>query len=142
MNIGQEGKETYLSGFSCGEAVVKVIKDDGIVDVPSEAIKACSAFKTGIGGVKGDLCGCLLAGLVTVGIKYGRDNNTDDIAAVNRKSAKLYDRFKEKYGTLRCDELTKEFRTEDPDVFASKERKELCSEIVRFTVEELGKDLV
>lgn len=142
MNIGQEGKETYLSGFSCGEAVVKAIKDSGIANIPSEAIKACSAFKTGIGGVKGNLCGCLLAGLVAVGIRYGRDNNTDDITTVNQKSAQLYDRFKEKYGTLRCDELTKEFHTDDPDVFASKDRKELCSEIVRFTVEELTKDII
>lgn len=139
MNIGQKGKETYLSGFSCGEAVVKVIKDSNIINMPPELIKASSAFKTGIGGTKGDLCGCLLAALAAIGVKYGRDNNEDDISIVNQKSADFYDRFKHEYGTLRCDELTKKFR--DEHTFDSKERKEFCSEIVRFSAEQLTKNL-
>jgi len=137
VNIGTEGKETYLSGFSCGEAVAKVILDKGMVTAGPEIIKAASAFKTGIGGTKGDLCGCLLAGLMLVGVKYGRDNNQDDIADVNRKSAELWDRFKEKYGTLHCRELTKEFPMDDKERFMSSERKQLCSEIVKFVAQEV-----
>ena len=143
MSIGLEAKQTYLDGFSCGEAVVKVVKDKGLLDnVTSEVIKASSAFKTGIGASKGDLCGCLLAGLVIAGIKYGRDNNKDDITEVNKKSGQLYDIFKEKYGTLRCDELTKKFRTEDPNVWDSQERKEFCSEIVKFVMEQLEEQIL
>ncbi len=135
-NIGQKGKEAYLSGFSCGEAVAKVIRDEKKeLKIPAEAIKACSAFKTGIGGSKGDLCGSLLAGLLIIGIKYGRDNNQDDISKVNQKSAQLYDKFLEKYGTVRCQELLKEFHASH--TFNSRERKEFCSEIVRFVIEEL-----
>ena len=138
MDVGTKAKELYLSGFSCGEAVAKAMKDAGLAGVSADAIKACSAFKTGIGGCKGDLCGCLLAALVTVGIQYGRDNNQDDIAEVNAKSAELYDRFQKKYRTLLCRELTKGFPMDNKEVFLSQERKELCAEIVRFVAGELA----
>jgi len=90
MGIGNESKESYLSGFSCGEAVIKTIKDHKLTDMPSEVIKVCSTFKTGIGGAKGDLCGSFLGGLIAIGVKYGRDNNKDDISDVNQKSCLLY----------------------------------------------------
>jgi len=142
MGIGDQAKELYLSGFSCGEAVAKAIMDSGLVSMSSDAVKACSAFKTGIGAIKRDLCGSLLAGLVVVGVKYGRDNAGDDIAEVNRRSAQLYDRFQQHFATLHCSQLTKAFPVEDKEVFASKERKALCAEVVKFVTQELADNVL
>ena len=45
-----KAKENYLKeGFSCGEAIVKAIKEAKIIEVPEEIIKVASPFKTGIG---------------------------------------------------------------------------------------------
>jgi len=135
MSIGQEASKNYLGGFSCGEAVVKAARDHTGVKISPEAIKAASAFKTGIGACKGDICGCLAAALMVIGIKYGRDNNTDDITTVNSKATELYDKFNEKFGSLRCDSLTTRFRGDRQPDFKSQERKQFCSEIVGGTAE-------
>jgi len=136
MDIGQNSIKIYLSGFSCGEAIVKTIQDNGVMDVPIELLKAASAFKSGIGGTKGDLCGCLIGALMIIGAKYGRDNNKDDTSTINRKAADLYDKFQQEFGCMRCYDLTKEFR--DVNHFDSQERREYCSDIVEFTTTRLS----
>ena len=72
-NLKQAGKEIFLSGFSCGEAVIKTAKNCNILNIPEELINVASAFKAGI-GCKGDTCGCLLGIISLVGLNYGRNN--------------------------------------------------------------------
>ncbi|MBN1557897.1 MAG: C-GCAxxG-C-C family protein [Lentisphaerae bacterium] len=135
-DIRQHAKETYLSGYSCGEAVMKAAQDTIMPGLPPEAVKICSAFKTGIGGAKGDVCGSLLGALAAAGARDGRADNRDDASAINAEACRLYDAFREQYGAVRCDALTREFRTadgeENPDVWNSQPRKEHCSNIVGF----------
>jgi len=137
MAIGDAAKELYLSGFSCGEAVVKAVRDSGRLAVSTDVIKACSAYKTGIGACKADVCGCLLAGLAVTGVKYGRDNNEDDISEINQRAAALYERFRKKAGTVRCAKLLEAFPMDDKERFMSKERKAVCADIVKFVVDDL-----
>ena len=68
-NLKQAGKEIFLSGFSCGEAVIKTAKNCNILNIPEELINVASAFKAGI-GCKGDTCGCLLGIISLVGLNY------------------------------------------------------------------------
>ena len=139
MNIKEEGKNNYLiKKFSCGEAVVKTAQENGALNVSDDVVRAASSFKAGL-GCKGDVCGCLLAAAVLIGLKYGRTNGEEDDSLVNKKTAEFYDKFKAKFNELKCDCLTKKFK--DKDAFMSNERKEFCAEIVGFSLDELERDV-
>ncbi len=56
---------------------------------------------------KGEACGAVSGALMVIGLKYG-SSNTDDKeikAEVLRRSQRFMDLFKEKYGTVRCNDL-------------------------------------
>ncbi len=55
---------------------------------------------------------------------------------VNEKTAQFYNKFKEKFNSVYCRDLTKEFR--EKQAFDSKKRKKFCTEIVNFVSDELG----
>ena len=140
MNIKQNGRDNYLTKkFSCGETIVKTIQESGKLKISDDLVCASSAFKAGL-GCKGDVCGCFLATAALIGLKYGRVRGEEDDALVCKKTAEFYDKFQEKFKTLQCKDITKEFR--DKDAFMSKERKKFCAEIIDFTLEELEKELV
>ncbi|HDM31916.1 MAG TPA: hypothetical protein ENG32_00925 [bacterium] len=131
-----KAKENYLKeGFSCGEAIVKAIKEAKIIEVPEEIIKVASPFKTGI-GKKNDFCGALLGGIVLIGLRYGRSKKEESPEKAIKLAAKLYEEFEKEFGDVRCQNLLKEFI--EKDALESKERKNFCAErFISFVTKKL-----
>ena len=72
-----------------------------------------------------------------IGIKYGRIKKDEDIDTVNQKVGELYEKFKERFGYMRCRDLIKDFI--EKDTCNTPPQKEHCSETVAWVVEELAK---
>ncbi len=76
------------------------------------------------------MCGAVISGIQAVGLKYGRVDKSVDRNTTMEQSGKLMDGFQERFGSVCCHELVKDF----PD-FNSRERKEHCSRFVAFVAE-------
>ena len=135
-DISQKAKENYMGGLSCGEAVVKTAMGAGIIESSDEVLKISSALKAGIGQKK-DVCGAFMGAVLVIGIKYGRIKKDEDIDTVNQKVGELYEKFKERFGYMRCRDLIKDFI--EKDTCNTPPQKEHCSETVAWVVEELAK---
>ena len=135
--ITQQAKENYMGGLSCAEAVVKTAMDTGFIERSDEVLKISSALKAGI-GQKRDVCGAFMGAVLALGVKYGRIKKDDDIDTVNQKVGERYEKFKEKFGHMRCRNLIKDFI--EQDACNTPPQKEHCSEIVAWVVEELSKE--
>jgi len=135
-NLVSKAKNNYLKeGFSCGEALVKAIKDAKLINLPDEVLKITSSFKTGIGAQK-DTCGALLAGVALIGLKYGRVKKEENPQKAIALAGKLYEEFKKEFGTVKCSELLKEFIKKD--ALETKERKEFCANnFISFVIKKL-----
>jgi len=71
-----------------------------------EVIKASSALAAGVCRM-GETCGALIGGIMAIGLITGSEK-LEDFAAYQKameNSYKLYNRFKEKYGTTNCFEI-------------------------------------
>ena len=71
-----------------------------------EVIKASSALAAGVCRM-GETCGALTGGIMAIGLVTGSEKLEEFDAYVKsmENSYKLYNRFKEKYGTTRCFEI-------------------------------------
>lgn len=103
-----------------------------MLDVPEALVRAATSFGGGVGLSK-NLCGCVSAAAMAVGLKFG------DLTPVAKAAGPAYartkavvERFRERYGTVLCGELTGQFRD-----FASPERAYRCGEIVGFVSEQV-----
>ena len=111
------------------------LKQEGFEEISEELIRSSTGFGGGIGH-SFEICGALCAGVMAVGARYGRKSKDEDRKPAYSRSAELVDAFKERYGTLTCKELVKEF----PE-FMSPERRAYCAKIVAFMAEEAAKRL-
>ncbi len=134
--ITQKAKENYMGGLSCGEAVVRTAIDAGIIESSDEILRISSALKAGI-GQKRDDCGAFMGAVLVLGIKYGRIKKDEDIDTVNQKVGELYEKFKEKFGHMRCRDLIKDFI--EQKACNTPPQKEHCGEMVSWVVAELAK---
>lgn len=102
------------------------------MDIPEDLARAGTSFGGGVGLTK-NLCGCITAAGLAVGLKYGHlePTGTAPRQAYARTKA-IVDKFQQKYGTLNCRDLTGQFQD-----FASRERVYRCAEIVDFVFQEL-----
>lgn len=102
------------------------------MDIPEELARAGASFGGGVGLTK-NLCGCITAAGLAVGLKYGHlePTGTAPRPAYARTKA-IVDKFQQKYGTLNCRDLTSQFQD-----FASRERVYRCAEIVDFVFNSL-----
>jgi C_GCAxxG_C_C family probable redox protein len=90
----------------CSQAVVSAFQDLlGLKDIL--VLKAATAFAGGIGR-QGATCGALTAGVMVIGMKYGRAN-LEDYYSFQRTFPpvlKLCSMFKQEFGSLNCHDIT------------------------------------
>lgn len=132
--LGQTGKITFLGGLSCGESIVKTVRDSKIIPVPEELLRVSSAFKGGIAS-QGHLCGCVSTSISLLGLKYGRIDKSGDLSVLDEKVSSFIDIFLKKQNSLQCRDITASFRKRD--AFNTPERRAFCSEIVAWTLDTL-----
>ena len=101
----------------------------GILHVPDELVRSATGLAGGGGGKK-EACGALIAGIQAIGLKHGRVNKSVDRKPAMELSGRLVGEFKERFGTVSCQELVKDFAD-----FNSAERKDRCSDFAASVAE-------
>lgn len=108
------------------------LRQAGVSAIPDEIVRAATGFAGGGGGKK-EICGAVIAGIQAIGLKYGRVDKSVDRKPAMEPSGHLIDAFKERFGTVSCRELVKDFSD-----FNTPERKEHCARFVVSVAEWLG----
>jgi len=138
--IAERAVSRFLKEFNCAESVSLTLAE--VLGDKSGAIpKVATPFGGGIGR-EGSLCGCIAGGLISIGLKYGRLEPSDDKEKAYELSANFCRVFEEKFGSKFCYELTGcDFHTEEGLRKFESMRKEKCVNFVREAVKILLKML-
>jgi C_GCAxxG_C_C family probable redox protein len=140
----QSKVESYFnSGYNCCESVVLAVCDH--LGLEKEMpLKIATPFGSGMSR-NGSNCGALSAAFISLGMTKGRESSEDALDPSYIPSDAIFNKFKEKYGTVACRDIT-QLNLRDPEVMAqNKERlhQEICGPIVKqaaaWILEELEK---
>ena len=143
----EEIHELMMNGRHCSQVVFGQWAEDLGLDKDT-AIKIISAF--GGGACHGEICGAISGGLAAIGTKYGtcKFNDPDQDVIMKETSEEFIRRFKEKYGTVLCRDLLKEYDIDfarPGDRQKAKETgvpKQVCPEYVHGALEILEEMMV
>jgi len=91
------------TSISCSEAVIRVALEKIKVE-SSDALKISSALGGGVGGF-GEICGAVTGAILAIGLRYGRDNETQPKDEVRNITRELLQEFRDEFGYLRCNDL-------------------------------------
>lgn len=98
FNSGGEG------GFNCAESTVYGLSS--ILHIESkDLLRIATPFGGGLGR-NGYICGSLLMGVLFLGYRFGRDNPNDPRGPAYQAVDTLLQKFRARYGSLNCRELT------------------------------------
>jgi C_GCAxxG_C_C family probable redox protein len=136
MAIGKKGKEIYLEGWNCAEAVTRAVVEEKLVNIPEEMIRSASVFGYGMAGT-GEICGALVGVLAVLSSLDGRTSLNENNGALYEKARKIITAFEKKFGSTCCRKITQKFREEGK--MQTPERRQSCSDIIEFTLDELEK---
>ena len=103
--------------------------------MPDEVVR-CATGLAGGGGGKREVCGALIAGIQAIGLEHGRVDKSVDRKPAMELSGRLIAEFKNRFGTVSCHELTKNFSD-----FNTPERKEHCAKFVVSVADWLSSSL-
>lgn len=127
--------ENYFnSGYNCCESVVLGVCDQLGVD-KELPLKIATPFGSGMSR-NGSNCGALNGAFICMGMMKGRKTNEDSRDDSYLPADRIFAKFKEKYGTSCCCDITG-VNLRDPEEVARKKEwmhKELCGPLVRQVV--------
>ena len=139
--IGDLAYYYELTYHGCSQCTLKALQDSlNIGD--NLSFKAATALAAGIART-GEVCGALLGGVMAIGLTYGRDRLEEITASKGLKaldlSAKLHDRFKEEFGTIKCSDIHKKLFGRSFNLRDERDREEFfkaynpdgCPQVVR-----------
>ena len=107
--------------------------------------RAAAGFGGGF-GLKGSLCGVFMGSVMTLGVKYGRNDPKDrkSVPILNKKVQKFSERFVKEFGSRDCLELAG-YRIENREQFkawAASGGVKRCNAMMRRTVQILIDDFL
>lgn len=114
------------------------------------AFKASTALSAGVAR-KGETCGALLGALMAVGLEKGTDSlhDFDGYVTTMSTASTVFDRFKEKYGTVKCFEIQEQLFGRSIDFFEDEDAEwwyenngldkcpGVCAVVARLAAEEM-----
>ncbi len=112
--IQKMAENNFREGFYCSEALMKAIQDGFNLDAPDEVIAMSTGMALGLGG-SGCLCAALNAGVMALGMFFGRTEKSGPHDPTSRHILKLtnelFEQFKKDTGkfSVCCRVLTKEY---------------------------------
>lgn len=131
IEIQNKAENYFNSGYNCCESVVLAVCEHLGID-KEMPLKIATPFGSGM-SKNGSNCGALSAAFIAAGMAKGRKSSEDAREPSYVPADKIFNKFKEKYNTVSCRELTG-LNLRDPEVMAhNKERmhRETCGPIVR-----------
>ena len=140
----QENTLKYFNGgFNCSEAVVMAVCDHLGIDreIPQ---KIATPFGSGMSR-NGSNCGALNAAFICMGMVGGRQSSDESRDNSYMPADRVFAKFKEKYGSSLCLDITGVNLRDPEEAAKNKERmhNELCgpivSQVTEWVLEELDK---
>ncbi|MDF2522249.1 MAG: GCAxxG family protein [Clostridia bacterium] len=128
----QDKAENYFNGgYNCCESVVLAVCEH--LNIDSEMpLKIATPLGSGMSR-NGSNCGALNAAFISMGMTKGRKSNEDSRDPAYIPADKIFNMFKEKYGSAACKDITC-INMKEPGVMEkNKERlhRDICGPIVR-----------
>ncbi len=107
QDIRERAEQYYReSDFYCSEALLKTIKDAFDAPYSDDIIKLASGFPVGMGA--GCTCGAVNAGVMALGMFFGRDKaKGEEVVKAMELTKELQDKFTAKRKVCCCKILTK-----------------------------------
>lgn len=100
----QTAKKYYSNGkHHCCEAIVQAVSEEIGLDKDS-LLKICTPFGGGMAG-NGATCGSLIAAYICLGAARGRNSLEDDRLPAAEPAGRIYKKFRERFGTIICNEI-------------------------------------
>ena len=147
MSKYRESQEKTLNyfnaGFNCCEAVVMAVCDHLKIDREMPQ-KIATPFGSGMSR-NGSNCGALNAAFICMGMVGGRQSNEESRDNSYLPADRVFAKFKEKYGSSLCLDITGVNLRDPEEAARNKERlhNELCgpivSQVTEWVLEELDK---
>jgi len=134
MKSDEAGK-AFMSGFNCAQSVFMPFAAEGGLDLAAAA-RIASSFGGGMARMQ-ETCGAVTGGFMAIGLRRGFSKADDQAARdlVFAQSRELADRFKDKFGSLKCRDLLGCDLNTDEGMRLHKERndrEEICLKCVKF----------
>lgn len=105
MTKSEQAVAKFSSGYNCAQSVLSVFCLELGLD-NDQALKIACGFGAGMGR-KEEFCGAVSAGIMVIGLRFGRGERDDRQATelTYTKVRELMDRFSQRHGTYRCRKL-------------------------------------
>ena len=145
MNKGEIALNLFNNGYNCAQAVVLAFKEE--LNLDEKTLKALSSsFGGGISRLR-EVCGCISAMAMVMGLLYGDYDINDVIQKGNHYALiqKLALKFKEEFKSINCAELlnkTKQIESPLPSVrneFYYANRP--CGKYIKYMAELIEKEI-
>lgn len=96
--------------LNCAEKILYAANKEYDLKLDKSALKLAAGF--GGGMAIGDKCGALTASVMVLGRLFV-ENNAHESERIKVLTKELFDRYNEKMGSLNCEPLKEEYRTEE-----------------------------
>lgn len=129
-DIINQGKNHFKNQWYCAESVLLALSD--AAGIKSELIpKIATGFCAGMGRTNG-FCGAVTGAILAINVLTGRSDSEDSVDLNYKMVEKIQEKFKAKYESLNCFELTKcDFtKPEGHAKFDEENMGEKCTEFV------------
>ena len=106
MTRKEKAVDLFRKQLNCSQAVFAAYRQPDKLDEPT-ALKLATVFGAGMAGTGEGLCGAVTGALMAISLKHGRaDVQSAEAKARTYELGRLFvDRFKEKIGACRCEEI-------------------------------------
>jgi C_GCAxxG_C_C family probable redox protein len=135
VEVQNKAENYFNSGYNCCESVVLAVCEHLGID-KEMPLKIATPLGSGM-SKNGSNCGALNGAFIACGMTKGRKSSEDSRDPAYIPADIIFNKFKEKYGSVSCRDLTS-LNLKDPEVMAqNKDRmhRDICGPIVRQAVQ-------
>jgi C_GCAxxG_C_C family probable redox protein len=134
-NAKERARKLFLEKkANCAESVFRAVHELVESNLPPEVSSLLTPLGGGV-GIAGENCGAMLAGVMALALVHGRKEESGESLEDHRRrlwgTYRLYNqlphRFQEKYGSLRCWDLTR------PYIYGTQECRKFCEGLIAET---------
>lgn len=115
MNRIKTAQKIFREGFNCSQSVLFAFSDK--TEIPQDILlKLGTGFGAGIAR-EGEICGALSAGVILLGLKFGRglEEKDSQTEVTYLKVQELFDQFKGKNSSSFCNEILNGCKLNTPE---------------------------
>jgi C_GCAxxG_C_C family probable redox protein len=137
MNLEEEAKLNFDSGFNCAESVSLVVSKR-LGRAKKNSMSCIPRIATGFGGGvarNGDICGALAGGIMAISLFLGRDKPDQSRDRCYDAVDRFYNEFVKAFGSSKCCELTRLDlkKTEQRETYQHTVHIERCTPMVAWS---------